>query len=69
MTATLTIQFEDGSAETISLANAIEIGTDPSRPQSLEFRQTKDGKWVMTFTAGLWRGRKFQEIRVKKDSP
>lgn len=67
MTATLTIQFDDGSAETITLDHAIEINTSPDKLQALEFRETKQGKWVMTFTAELWRGRRFQEIHVGKD--
>lgn len=68
MKAKLTIEFEDSSVEEIVLDSAIEINTPPESLQALEFRQTKSGKWVMTFTAALWKGRKFSKITATKTS-
>lgn len=67
MTATLTITFEDGTAKTIVLANAIEMNVSAERKQSIEFRETSSGEWVMAFTKPLLEGRKFSSISVRKE--
>lgn len=67
MTAELTIEFDDGTTESIILDRAIQINTDPEKSlQALEFRETRGGKWVMVLTTGLWKGRNFKNISVKK---
>lgn len=66
MTANLTIEFEDGSSETIQLQHAFEINTTPPSKQALEFRETNNG-WVMAFTKPLFGERKFKSMQVSKN--
>lgn len=66
-TATLTLSFEDGSEKIIPLKNAIELGVGPSAKQSLEFRETNSGEWVMAFTRPLFDGKKIKSATFVKE--
>lgn len=67
MTATLKINFDDGSSKEITLHKAIEMRVGPERKQSIEFRETSDGTWVMAFTSPLFESKKFSNIEVFKN--
>lgn len=67
MTATLQIQFEDGTTKDILLNKAIEMKVGSERKQSIEFRETKDGEWVMAFTSPIFESKKFKQISITKN--
>jgi hypothetical protein len=67
MTATLQIKFDDGTTEDIILQKAIELDIGEDRKQSIEFRETKNGQWVMTFTKPIFKGKKFEHISIMKN--
>lgn len=64
MKAYLQIEFEDGTSKRIELVNAIE--TDHGGLQSVEFRETKGGKWILYFTKRTFEGRKVKRIGFEK---
>jgi hypothetical protein len=68
MTATLKIEFEDGTSKEIVLNKAIEINIGSDRKQSIEFRETKNGEWVMAFTSPVLEGKNFKEITISKNA-
>ncbi len=64
--ATLTLTFEDGSSKQIDVHVAIEIDVSPERKQSIEFRQSSNGKWVMSFTKPIFEGKRIESIAFVK---
>lgn len=69
MTATLTLNFEDGTSKQITLAHAVELDVSSHLKQSLEFRQTKPDRWIMSYTKPLFDGKKISTITFAKDAP
>ena len=73
MTATLRIEFEDGTFWEQELDRAIALRVSPERKQSIEFRETVDKggnrKWVMAFTEPVMQGMKFRSITITKNTP
>lgn len=67
MTATLEINYEDGSKETILLEKVIELQLPDDRPKSLSFNQTTKGTWLMTITKNLFNGKKFDNVYCSKN--
>lgn len=67
MTATLEINYEDGTKESIVLDRAIELNISEDRPKSLCFNQLTNGKWVMTVTKHLFNGKKFDNVQCSKN--
>lgn len=61
-TAILTLTFEDGHQQHIRIKGTIELGVTPQAKQSIEFRETSGGSWVMAFTKPIFNGRKIQSI-------
>lgn len=59
MTATLTVNFSDGSSKTIELKKLIEI--DTHGVQEIGFRQTKSGEWLMTCTKSFLEGKNLSD--------
>lgn len=68
MTATLTIDFEDGTQEKIELDKAIELKLSDERLKSIEFRECKNGKWIMSYASHLFKGRKFTNVHCSKEA-
>lgn len=67
MTATLSINFEDGTSKQIELTSVIEMRITPERRQSLEFRETTKG-WVMAYTTPLFEDKKISDISIYKNA-
>jgi hypothetical protein len=70
MSALLTLRFDDGTERVITLKNSIEMNVSPERKQSIEFRETNDGVWVMAFTKPVLQGKKLAVnfLEVRKDT-
>ena len=66
MKAQLKITFEDGSEEAIELDSVIELKLSDDRLKSIEFRECKNGKWVMAYASHLFKGKKFKGITCTK---
>lgn len=66
-TATLTLNFEDGTHKDIILSKAIELRIGEERKQSLEFRETKNGEWVMAYTSPLLEGKSLKNVNMEKN--
>jgi hypothetical protein len=62
MTATLTLNFTDGTSKEILIDRVIEIDT-PGK-QEISFRETPKG-WVMAFTKSVKDGKMFAENTLK----
>ncbi len=62
----LTLTFEDGTFREIVLKKAIEINLTGEHKQSLEFRETKSGEWIMSFTKSLFGDKKIRQIEASK---
>lgn len=67
MKAKLLIEFEDGEKEEINLDSAIELKLSDDRLKSIEFRECKNGKWIMAYGTNLFKGRKFKNIHAFKN--
>jgi hypothetical protein len=66
-TATVTINFEDGTTKEIKLNYAVEINTSADKLKCLEIRETRSGEWILSFTASLFEGKKLKTFDFKKD--
>ncbi len=61
MTATLTINFEDGQSQVIELDHVVEIKVPTP---SVEFAMNKSGKWTMRITTGLTGGKRLADVMM-----
>ena len=64
----LRIEFEDGDSRVIPLSKAIEIKLRPERKQSIEFRETNGGEWVMSYSSLMMAGRKLKKIVMEEST-
>jgi len=64
--ATLTIDFDDGTQEIITLSSTVELKLSDDRLKSIEFRECKNGKWIMSFASHLFKDRKFAGLKCDK---
>jgi len=60
MAEQLRLEFTDGHVDTIELSHAVEAKHNGLR--SLEFRELKEGKWILYYVARLFGGRKLRRV-------
>lgn len=64
--ASLVIEFEDGSSKRINVYVAVELDVSAERKQSIEFRQVKPDRWLMSFTKPVFDGKPIKAINFTK---
>lgn len=59
------LTFEDGSTKTLPVTGGV-LSAQHSGKQAVEFRENKDGKWSVFFTAATTGGKALKELRFTK---
>lgn len=62
----LTLEFTDGTTKEIELDHAVEAKHHGL--QSFEFRELKEGKWILYFVSRLFGGRKLKRAVFENTS-
>lgn len=65
MTATLTIEFENGDKEEMVLSKMIERSSK-DEGKSIDFMENKNGKWIMTYSPSLCVDKQLKSIQCVK---